>query len=270
MDPHDLIETRLRVLTWNVWWQYGPWRERIPAIEAVIGEANADIIALQEVWGDHGKNLAGQLADKFGYQAVYRTRNVRNGIGFGNAILSRWPITRSEVRELPGVEGRDEKRLVLGIETSGPRGPVQVFCTHLNYLIHDSEIRQRQVRVLAELVEDMGPRTYVPLVCGDFNAVSSADEIRMLTGETTPPVAGRTFRDAWPEAGDGSAGDTWCNTNPFASEELEPSKRIDYLFAGYPKARGAGHILSCELAGNKSVDGIWPSDHFGIVAELRY
>ena len=167
------------------------------------------------------------------------------------------------------MDGRDEKRLVIGVETAGPRGPVQVFCTHLNYLIHDSDVRQRQVAVLAGLVEDMGPRDYVPIVCGDFNAVPTADEIRILTGETTVPVAGRTFRDAWAEAGDGP-GLTWDNTNPFAGRELEPSKRIDYLFAGYPKKRGAGHILKCEIAGNEPVDGIWPSDHFGVAADLRY
>lgn len=270
MDPNDLIESRLRVLTWNVWWQYGPWRERIPAIEKVFDQVDADIICLQEVWEEQGKNFAEHLAQRPGYRHVYRTGSVRDGVGFGNAILSRRPIERTEVRDLPGVRGRDEKRLALGIETSGPRGPIQVFCTHLNYLIHDSEIRQRQVRGLAELVEDMGPRAYAPIVCGDFNAVSTSDEIRMLTGETTVPVEGRTFRDAWAEAGDGRPGHTWDNINPFAGRELEPSKRIDYLFAGYPKKRGAGHILKCELVGNQPVDGMWPSDHFGVVADLRY
>ena len=270
MDPNDLIETRLRVLSWNVWWQYGPWRERIPAIENVLEVVDADLIALQEVWAESGQSFAGHLGERFGYEHVYHTRNVRNGVGFGNAILSRWPIERSEVRELPGEEGRDEKRLVLGIETSGPRGPIQVFCTHLNYLIHDSHVRQRQVATVAQLVEDMSPREYVPIVCGDFNAVSSSDEIRMLTGETVCPVAGRSFVDAWAQAGEGRAGFTWDNTNPFAGSELEPDKRIDYIFAGYPKARGAGHVLECKIVGNQPLDGMWPSDHFAVVAELRY
>ena len=265
----ELIETRLRVLTWNVWWQYGPWQDRYHAIEMIIERVDADLVGLQEVWSKDGKNLAGMLAERFGYQHVYRTLSVKDGVGFGNAILSRWPIERTEMRELPGVYERDEKRLVLAVETRGPRGHIQSFCTHLNYLIHDSDVRQRQVAAIAELVELMGPRDYVPIVCGDFNAVPTADEIRMLTGETTVPVAGRTFRDAWAEAGHGP-GFTWDNNNPFAGRELEPSKRIDYLFAGYPKARGAGHIINCELVGNEPVDGVWASDHFGLMAELRY
>ena len=78
----DLIETRLRVLTWNVWWRYGPWRERIPAIEKVIERVDADIIGLQQVWEQDGKNFAGHLGERFGYEYVYRTRNVKGGVGF--------------------------------------------------------------------------------------------------------------------------------------------------------------------------------------------
>ncbi len=28
------IETSLKVLSWNIWWQFGPWQSRAPAIEA--------------------------------------------------------------------------------------------------------------------------------------------------------------------------------------------------------------------------------------------
>jgi len=269
VEHSELIKTRLRVLTWNVWWQYGPWQERYRAIEKIVGDVDADLIGLQEVWSANGRNLAGMLAERFGYQHVYHALNFKDAVGFGNAILSRWPIERTEMRELPGVQGRDEKRLVLAVETRGPRGPVQFFCTHLNHLIHDSEIRQRQVATIAQLVEAMGPRDYVPIICGDFNTVPTSDEIRMLTGETIVPVAGRTFRDAWSEVGRGP-GYTWDNKNPFAAQSLEPDKRIDYLFAGYPKDRGAGHIVKCELVGNVPVDGVWASDHFGLMAELRY
>ena len=47
-------------------------------------------------------------------------------------------------------------------------------------------------------------------------------------------------------------------------------RRIDYVFTGWRKAGGAGHPVGCRLAGNEPVDGVWPSDHFAVVAELRY
>ncbi len=40
------IETRLRVLTWNIWWRFGPWERRRPAIGATLARLDADVIAL--------------------------------------------------------------------------------------------------------------------------------------------------------------------------------------------------------------------------------
>ena len=52
-----LIESSLRIMTWNVWWRYGPWRERFSAIQAMIEAADPDIVALQEVWGDDDEDV---------------------------------------------------------------------------------------------------------------------------------------------------------------------------------------------------------------------
>jgi hypothetical protein len=52
--------------------------------------------------------------------------------------------------------------------------------------------------------------------------------------------------------------------------EFEHDRRLDYIFVGGPGSDGAGHIVDCNLAGNKPIDGVWPSDHYAVVAELRY
>ena len=92
----------------------------------------------------------------------------------------------------------------------------------------------------------------------------------MMTGLTTAPVEALVFRDAWRDAGDGGPGHTWDNRNDFARLDLEPNRRIDYVFVGWPKARGAGQVTACRLAGDEPLDGLWPSDHIGVLAELRY
>src|SRR5262245_33223956 len=51
-EPPDLIQSRLRVLTWNLWWRFGPWQARQPAIIATLRRIDADVIALQETWND--------------------------------------------------------------------------------------------------------------------------------------------------------------------------------------------------------------------------
>ncbi len=266
----QLVETRLRVLTWNLWWRFGPWEARQPAIEATIRALDPDVVALQEVWDDGETNQAAHLAAALGgYHHVYAARLERDGVRFGNAVLSRWPITTSEWRPLPAPPEAEELRTVLRADVDGPRGPIQVFCTHLNWRFDHSAVRQDQVRAIARFVKESPARTYPPILCGDFNAPPDADEIRMLTGRSAVPEEKLVFHDAWEVAGAGP-GDTWSNDNPYAALDLEVSRRIDYVFAGWPKAGGLGHVTACLVEGLRPVDGVVPSDHHAVLAELRY
>ncbi len=272
-DHHSesgLLETRLRILTWNIWWRFGPWRQRRPAIAATLKRLDADVIALQEVWSDETTDQAAGLAGELGYHHVYAWSMDMEGVGFGNAVLSRWPIKRHDTIPLHGGKETGEGRNALFAEIEGPRGLIPVFSTHLNWKLHHSHIRQRQVTDLALFVDGKRPWSFPPIVCGDLNADPPSEEIRMLTGLATCPVEGLVFHDAWRAAGGGGAGITWDNRNPNAATELEPDRRIDYILVGWPQARGAGHIVGCKVAGNEPVDGVWPSDHHAVLAELRY
>lgn len=265
----ELLETRLRVLTWNLWWRFGPWKSRFPAIEATIRRFDPDVIALQEVWGADGETSASRLASALGYEHVFAHRLVLDEIEFGNAILSRWPIAEREEWPLPARVDAEEQRTLLLAEIDGPRGRFQVFCTHLNWRFDHSDVRQEQVRYLCERIAERRPRDYPPILCGDLNADPDSDEIRMLTGRAAVPVPRLVFHDAWEVAGDG-AGHTWSNDNPYAALDLEPARRIDYVLVGWPRAHGAGHVTSCEVIGQDAVDGVVPSDHYGVLATLRY
>jgi endonuclease/exonuclease/phosphatase family metal-dependent hydrolase len=67
-----LIDTRLRVIQWNIWWRFGArWRERQPLILNVLRHMDADIVTLQEVWGDDSGNQAAEFARELGYASVY-------------------------------------------------------------------------------------------------------------------------------------------------------------------------------------------------------
>ena len=50
---------------------------------------------------------------------------------------------------------------------------------------------------------------------------------------------------------------------------FEPDRRIDYIFTGWPVRNGIGQLLSCRVVCDDERDGVWPSDHFGVYAELR-
>ena len=97
----------------------------------------------------------------------------------------------------------------------------------------------------------------------------------MLTGQTTVPVPGLAFHDAFAFVNPGQPGYTWDTKNPYVAAVLEPDRRIDFIFAGWHKGRAAGHIVDCQIVGNKpvenpAVEGLWASDHHALMAELRY
>lgn len=269
----ELIETRLRVGSWNLWWRFGNWEERLPVAVEVLRAAELDVVGLQEVWVDEatGASSASVIAEALGWHHVAAAHLVLDGIGMGNAVVSRWPISSHEVRALPPGSQPSEERLVLRADVDGPRGPLQVFCTHLNWRMDHSAVRQEQVRFIAEWVASSRPRTYPPIVVGDFNAEPQSAEIQMLTGHREVAVDGVVLMDTWQAAHPTEPGFTWTNRNPYAASQLEWDRRIDYVFVGWPKAGGAGNPVAARLLGHEPhAAGIWGSDHLGIAADLRY
>jgi endonuclease/exonuclease/phosphatase family metal-dependent hydrolase len=264
---------RLRIATWNLWWRFGPWESRQPAIVETMRRVAADVWCLQEVYATRdGEDQAVELAEALGgYHVAHVSRFdlAEFDQSIGNAVLSRWPITDHEMRALPAPDGLDELRCVMRADVAAPHHALEVFVTHLNWRMDQSHVRQEQVRAICEFVaESRDRREFPPLLCGDFNAVPDSEEIRMLTGLTAVPVPKLVFIDAWRAGGDGP-GITWDNRNEFAADEYEPDGRIDYVFVGYPRDVGVGHVESASLIGDAPVDGTWPSDHFGVFADVR-
>lgn len=268
----EFVETRMRVLTWNIWWRFGPYDEREPLIRKLLCEVDADIICLQEVWDTGQANQAAQLAEELGFYFCYEPVLPIDGVDWGMAILSRWPVLEKDGQVLPSMPSDDGSRdcKVMRARLDGPSGVVDVYNTHLSWRPEESAIRQKQVSFIAELVKETCQGPVPPIVCGDFNAIATADEIRMLTGEAPVPVDGLYFFDAWRAAGNTDAGFTWDNANPLTNKALQPNRRLDYIFVGEPAENAAGHILSAERVAMQATNGLYPSDHFGVLAELRY
>ena len=283
VEPFDpgygpLVDTTVRVAVWNIWARYAAWEVRGPIIEAQLRAAAPDIALLVEVWDESdGRSQSAELADALGdYHHVYASNlTFADGVHAGNAILSRWPIARSEVRTLPltapngSQDNDDEERLCVFAEVDGPRGAIQTFCAHLSWRTDHGAIRQEQSRAIAEFARDTRPRAFPAVLGGDLNAEPDPDELRMLTGHAAVPVPGIWFRDAWVHGGDGP-GCTWSNTNPWAATSLDTDRRIDYVLVGHPKLGGVGDVVHAELLGDTPVDGVYGSDHFGLVTDLRY
>lgn len=263
----------LKVLTLNLWNTSGPWDRRRPRVREWIDRLEPDLIGFQEVLRGPDIDMADEILAGTGYSIAFAAAGDHDGAAFGNAAASRWPILDSARIDLP--EGdRAERRCAISITVDAPFGPVAFTSTHLNWKLHDGHSREQQVTALTDFVLQRRPRGgFPPVVVGDFNAVPDSSEIRFMTGLQS--LAGRSaaFFDAWDIAGGGGPGYTWSNRNEYAAIALEPERRIDYIFAGYPvrmsSGHGVGRIEACRVVCDDAVDGVWPSDHFGVYAELR-
>ena len=261
-----------KILTWNLWWQFGPWRERQPAILSVLQEQDADIIFLQEVWlQEGGPDQAEWLANELD-MFVARTDGPRmdGGVSLGNVILSRWPIVSSQIHQLPDVTGAPGYRRAITAMIDTPHGQMWTVCTHLDHRFDASRTRKAQCKALCGIVDQLrvDPENEMPvLMAGDFNAVPDSDEIRMLTGRCEPAVEGLVFTDLWEVAGEGN-GHTWRRDNSHLVDSKWPNRRLDYLFVSWPRLRAIGNPSSIWLAGLELVDGVQASDHAAVVANI--
>ncbi|GAA3938518.1 hypothetical protein GCM10023085_19930 [Actinomadura viridis] len=265
-----LIDTTVRVATWNVWGRYGPWRERERVILAELAAVAADVLVLVEAWEDGDATQAGRLKGELGLpHHVFAGTGPDGGPRSGIAVLSRWPLAGRAERRLGDATGWDAG-IALFARAEGPRGAVQVFGTGLGWKPDHSLQRQEQVRDLGGFVRQVADTRSPVVLCGDFNAPPDSDEIRMLTGRAAVAAPGLVFYDAWETAGDGTPGHTWSATNPWTRPVLLPDRRIDYVFSAWPRAGGAGHPVRCELFGTEPLDRIHGSDHYGVLTDLRY
>jgi endonuclease/exonuclease/phosphatase family metal-dependent hydrolase len=260
----------MRVLSWNLWWRYGPWERRQEAIAATLAEAKPDVCGLQEVWGAPGENQAASLAGRLGMHWCWAVAHKARGeLTIGNAILSRWPITAHAEADLPADGLAEEGRVALHARVDTPGGALPMFTTHLTYGPGRSQVRVAQVRRLAQFVsEHAADCAYPPVVTGDLNAEPGSDELRLLGGLlTAPAVPGLVLVDAWRYAGPADPGFSWDHRNGYQAGSVIPDSRIDYVLVGLPQ-RGRGKVRSAGLAGATPVAGVWPSDHFAVVADL--
>jgi endonuclease/exonuclease/phosphatase family metal-dependent hydrolase len=262
----------LRVATLNIWNRFGPWEQRLASIRAGVGAIAPDLFGLQEVVRlDPGEgdslDQSVAIAEGFGYCVAYgRARDER---WYGNAALSRWPIARSHVFELPRA-GTDERRTLLHADIESPYGCIPFFVTHLNWKFEEGHVREAQVREIAHRVESLARPDALPaILVGDFNASPDADEIRFLRGLTSLGGGRRVyFEDAFDAAGDGSRGFTYARRNPFAAPLREPDRRIDYVFIRGRDERFRCEPIEARVCFDEPIDGTFPSDHFGVVAVL--
>jgi len=108
---------------------------------------------------------------------------------------------------------------------------------------------------------------YPVILMGDFNALADSEEINVLKASG--------FQDAYTKAGNppGFTWDGYIDGNIQLQKEMYPEdfwleptqKRIDFIFF-----KGSGlQVLTGKVVLDRPYQGIYPSDHFGVMAEFE-
>lgn len=158
----------LLVVSWNI--QHGLEVEKAAADLAARGELrNADIILLQEM--DELGTV--RIAESLGLDYVYATAGTHSQTGrnFGNAILSRWPISEPEATLLPykAAIGGHPRVVVESTVSVGDTG-IRACSVHTEIPSLGSGKRLRQFEAIAAVAASWPSERM--LVGGDFNTVT--------------------------------------------------------------------------------------------------
>ncbi|MGW0545981.1 endonuclease/exonuclease/phosphatase family protein [Streptomyces altiplanensis] len=265
-------------MTLNVWNTRGDAPARTALINAELRRLEPDLVALQEV-------LPGQLpglVEGTGLHGTHQSQTAATAPPYadrygGTAIATRWPHRIVEVLDQRGTNAPDIPWLTLAALVPLPGlGEALFIAPATSFRLGAEAQRERQVLALSDL--DARHRTALPtIMAGDFNADPDAASIRYLTGRQSLSGRSTHFHDAWEIAGSGP-GHTWSADNPNATEDIEVlvrqpghRRRFDYVFAGSPHAHpnAFARVRSARLAFDEPADGLWASDHYGVVADLE-
>ena len=192
--------------------------------------------------------------------------------GQGASIGSRWPIDRVHEVDLnvtPRTADFACTTPVAEIAAPEPFGPL-VFVDHVpSWQLQYEQERELQALAAARFVEELAGERHV-ISAGDFSADPDSAGVRFLTGRQS--LDGRASATAMP----GSA-----RTQPSRARPRRRGTPSSTTGTGRSGGSTTSSSAAASTAGRRSpsptapsvfdepADGVWASDHFGVVADLE-
>jgi endonuclease/exonuclease/phosphatase family metal-dependent hydrolase len=264
-----MLMDHVRVATLNLWGQSGNWAERRAVLVAGLRELQPDLIAFQEAITTSEYDQATDLLDP-AFHIIHQTVGLV-GDGNGIAIASRWPV--ADVHEVdlhvtPRTADFPCATLLAEIDAPDAIGPL-LFVNHLpNWQVNFAYERELQAVAAARYIEDvMSRRASHVVLAGDLDADPEAASIRFWTGRQALGEMSVCYRDAWESAHPGEPGHTFTPSNPLMADRDWPFRRIDYILVRCGDHDGPTlPIVACQRIFDEPINGVWASDHFGVLA----
>ncbi len=239
-EPPPATGFPVRVMTYNIHSGFSTEGRHNPAtIAAVIEAADVDVIGFQEISRgviiDGGTDLLAWFSRRL--DMPYFTFFGTTDPVWGNAILSRYPLSAVETTRLPRYDTRIGRGLVAARVSFGT-DDLLFMSTHLHH--RHENLEGVHIGQLESILTLWAGRPRTALV-GDMNAHPGWRQMEL--------VLANGFLDSWREAGEGPG---------FTSNAADPRQRIDWVF----------HTVDL-IASEASVPVSQASDHFPVVVTLE-
>ena len=246
----DADRQALRVATYNVHGCVGlDGRRSEVRVAEVIAALGVEVIGLQELDLNRrrsaGLDQAGLIAEHLGWARFFHPALRRAEEEYGDAILSRYPMTLRQGAVLPGAAPWycRETRGAIWVEVATPLGLVHVFNTHFG-LGRRERFLQAEMLVGADWLGRV-PEGEAAIVLGDLNSLAGSGPHRLLAGVLRDA---RSFLDPAPP----------LRTYP----TRRPLLAVDHIFVN-----AMLRVTAVEVV--RSAEARMASDHFPLRAEIR-
>ena len=251
-DTQATDAATLSVVTLNLYHDKADWPKRRVQIAQTLRELKPDVIALQEVLQTETMpNQAEWLAGELGYQVQFTSVDAPDKARrYGNALLTPHRILGRSERMLRPLDD-SRTATMLHIEVRGRA--VDVYDTHLHWTVDGGAIRAQQAEDLVDFISASSGDVPV-LVAGDFNTTADAPELARLRERF-----GDSFGVLHPDAGP--------DTTTLNQVWFDTPRRIDHVFFDRDRLLP---LRSDILFTQPDADGIWASDHHGLLSVFGF
>src|SRR3989338_8933866 len=170
--------TTLKIATYNIHKGFSQFNRRVVLHELRerLRELDADIVFLQEAQGEHKRHPERHrnypecaqhefIAEEVWPHCAYGKNAVYEEGHHGNAIISRFPIIRSNNRDI-SAHRYESRGLLHSIIELADRQHVHCLCAHFGLF---AKGKREQTRALIEYVRNEIPRDALLIIAGDFN-----------------------------------------------------------------------------------------------------
>jgi endonuclease/exonuclease/phosphatase family metal-dependent hydrolase len=199
-----------------------------------------DLVALQEMDQKTKRtqkvDQVAELARLTKMKSIFGANIDFQGGHYGNAILSRFPITRHKNHHLPNVDGGEQRGVLESVIKVTKEESVIFMATHFDHRRPDQERRASAIFIN----KMMGEQKNIPaILAGDLNDVPNSATLKEI-------------------------GKLWVRTNPEITPTVpvtKPLRQIDYILVR-PKERW-------KVVETKILDEAVASDHRAIFAVIE-